>query len=1124
MLIFAAKFAHMSKLTKLMLSLLLSVFSIALVKAQETTSEISGSISNNKEAVAGATITAIHTPTGTKYVTSSRKDGRYNLPNLRIGGPYVITVSFVGFKEEKQDNVFLTLGQEYKADFSLSAESNTLTELVVKTTRQDKLFNNSHTGAQEIVGRNQIERLPTINRSLQDFTRLTPQANGLAFGGQSNQYNNVTVDGANFNNSFGLSGTLGGQTNSQPISLDAIEQIQVNLSPYDVRQGSFSGAGINTVTKSGTNTVKGTVYTYLKGQGTQGYKVGDVTVPKQSFSYNLRGFSVGGPIIKNKLFFFVSGESERRTDPGTSFIANDATHQANGVSVSAANATLLSQLADTLKARFGYDPGAFQGYSYRTQSDKITAKIDWNIDSKNTFTLKYNYLKSFKNQPASNSGSVNSSYGRAAGQYAMPFYGSGYTINNNFNIIIAELNTRFSNKASNKLQVGYTSLRDFRSALSNKMTSGSFKGLDMPLVDILDGNNNPYTSFGYEQYTYGNILNTDVFQVNDIFTLYQGKHELTFGTQNSFKKYKNGFSPAYNGVFRFNSLNDFYTSLQTGTAAPRYDLSASLSKDGSFPYVGPKDQEYGFFAQDKWRVKQNFTVTYGIRADIAAFQNTFQYNPTVDTLSLFYNGTHINTAQKPKTSFLISPRVGFNWDVFSDQKTQVRGGIGWFAGPPPFVWISNQASNNGILFGSVSSGKGYAFNPNVNAYRDSAKATAYSINATDPSFKFPQALKGSLAIDQKLPDNFVITAEATFAKDVNAVYFQNVNLPNATTQLVDGNGLTRPRYSTFAIYPLGSSPVSATNPNIGNAIYMKNTNKGYAYTLTLQVQKTFRNLYLNVAYTYQQAKDIMVGGSTAATMWGSKPVYGDPNRPELGYSNAYLSHRIIASAYYRKEYGKHFATSIGALFEAAPNGVSSYVYSGDLNGDNQTSNDLLYIPTSADLKNYVTNGQLEASAPTKVVTYSNGTATTTTVNDPRTPDQIATQIESYIQQDKYLSKHRGDYAKRNALIYPWFKRLDLNVTQDFYFVTKNKTRHTLRFSVDIVNAGNLFNKDWGTYQLPNVTSLIKVDKVINNGTTPVFSFPYANGGTLSPYTKTWKDDTSILSRWQMQFGIRYLFN
>jgi len=1117
-----------ASMRKTMIRLVSVVFLLTLAfvtKAQETTSEITGLVTDAQGApVSGATITALHTPTGTKYSTSSRKDGRFNFANVKIGGPYTITTTFVGFKDEVQDNIMLVLGQEFRADFKLSPISNTLTEVVVRTGTQNKIFNNNRTGNQEIITRDQLDKLPTINRSLQDFTKLTPTANGLAFGGQSNQYNNLTVDGANFNNSFGLSGTLGGQTNSQPISLDAIEQIQVNVSPYDVRQGGFSGAGINTVTKSGTNTFKGSVYTYTKGAGTQGYKVGDVTLPKQDLSYNLRGFTIGGPIIKNKLFFFVSGEQERRTDPGTQFVAYDANHTPDGVSVSAASAALLQQLADTLKARFGYNPGAFQGYSYKTQSDKITAKIDWNINNKHTLTIKYNYLKSSRDIQASNSGSV-SGVGRTPGPTAMPFYGSGYTINNNFNIVIAELNSRFSNRISNKLQVGYTALKDFRSSLSGTQTAGKNAGAYMPLVDILDGNNTPFTSFGYEQYTYGNVLNTNVFQFNDILNVFAGKHELTFGTQNSFKKYENGFSPAYEGVFRFNSLDDFYASLNGNKAAARYDLSASLKSDGSFPLVGPKDQEYSVFAQDKWRIKRNLTITYGARLDLAVFQNTFLYNPVVDTLSKFYNGTHLNTGQGPKSSLLFSPRIGVNWDVFGDHKTQVRGGVGVFAGPPPFVWISNQASNSGVaLFGSISNGTGYMFNSDPNAYRNVITGTggglakSYSINVTDPNFKFPQALKASLAIDQKLPDNYIVTFEYTIARNINAVFFQNVNLPNATLTMPDG----RPYYTATKIYPAGTSSVN--NPDIGNAIYMTNTNKGYAYTATLQVQKTFRNLYLNAAYTFQESKDIMVGGSTAATMWGSKPVSGDPNAVGLGFSNAYLPHRVIVSASYRKEYAKHFATSIGAIFEAAPNGTGSYIYSGDLNGDGQTANDLLYIPTKADIQGYIANGQIAKASATTVVTYNNGVPTRTTVQDTRTFDQIGQQIDQFISQDDYLSKHRGEIAKRNALIYPWFKRLDLNLTQDFYLMT-GKTKHTLRLTVDLINAGNLFNKDWGLYQIPNIASPIAVKtSVVNGAPKPVFSFPYLNGGTQTPYSTTWKNDVSTISRWQMQIGFRYLFN
>jgi Carboxypeptidase regulatory-like domain len=1106
---------------KRLLIMAFAILSVFTISAQETTSDIAGRVTGNNNPLPGATVTAVHVPSGSTYKTTSRSDGRFNLPNVRIGGPYKITVTYVGYVQAEQLDITLTLGQEYKADFALVPDTKQLNEVTVTNSGTGgKVFNSSHTGNQEIITRSQLERLPTVNRSLLDFTRLTPGANGLSFGGQSNQYNNITVDGANFNNSFGLSGTLGGQTNSQPISTDALEQVQVNVSPYDVRQGGFSGASINSVTRSGTNTFRGSLYTYIKGPGTQGYNVEDIKIPRQNFSYNLTGFTVGGPIIENKLFFFVSGEQENRTDPGTSFIASDATNKPNGVSVSNANADTLNALAAFLKNTYGYDPGAFQNYSYKTQSKKLTIKVDWNLDQNNTLTVKYNYLNSSRQIQASNSGSVNSSYGRTPGQYAMPFYGSGYKINNNFDIIIAELNTRLGNKASNKLQIGYTALRDFRSPL----TTSPF-----PLVDILDGSGNPYTSFGYEQFTYGNLLNTDVYQLNDIYIMYKGAHEITVGTQNSLKKYSNGFSPAYEGVYRFNSVSAFYAAAaDPSVKAARYDLSYTLPPNGPFPLVGPQDLELGFFVQDKWRVKQNFTLIYGLRVDIPIFKNTFLQNDSAAALT-FYNGIHLNTGQAPHVNPLFGPRLGFNWDVNGDQKTQVRGGVGLFAGPPPFVWISNQASNSGVaLFGSVSNSTTTSFSPEVNpnpnwpANATKSLSKSYSLNVTDPSFKFPQALKSSLAIDQKVLTNWIVTLEFTYSKDVNAAFFQNVNLPSNGTALVGADN--RIRYASSQIYPVGgAAAATVSNPNIGNAIYMTNVNGGYAYTATVQVQRQFRNLYVNVSYTYMQAKDVMVGGSTAATMWGSKPISGDPNAPQLGYSNSYMPQHVIASASYKFIYGKYFATTVGLIYEAAPSGVGSYVYNGDLNNDAQTSNDLLYIPTIADHESG------------KYVTAGGGGL------DTRSPEDVWYQINAFIQQDKYLNSHRGKYAERNAVIFPWYNRVDANVSQDFY-IKAGKNTHTLRFSVDIVNVGNLINKDWGIYRLPAAGTgssilLSGVPNVINVGLisakvgangVPVYGFPYQIAPTATsagvPYTHSWKDDTSLASRWQMQFGIRYLFN
>ncbi|MEP6615257.1 MAG: carboxypeptidase regulatory-like domain-containing protein [Ginsengibacter sp.] len=1087
------------------------------VFAQETTSEIHGAVvDGNGIPLSGATVVTVHEPTGTRSTTTTRKDGLYNLSNLKVGGPYKIDVTYIGFKSDKKENIQLLLGQDYRADFKLIAETKELTNVVVTSSRADKIFNSSHTGSQEIISRSQIERLPTINRSLQDFTKLSPTSNGLSFGGRSSQYNNVTVDGANFNNAFGLSGTLGGQTNAQPISIDAIEQIQVNISPYDVRQGGFSGAGVNSVTRSGTNQFKGSVYTYLRGPDLQGYKIRNKTIPKSDFKYNLRGASIGGPIIQNKLFFFISGEQERKTEPATTLVANKPGQTAVPGVVSQAVADTLDALKSFLQSKFGYNPGEYQGYDYRTNSDKLTVRLDLNINSSNTFTIKYNYLKSLRDITASNSGAVGS---RQPSNTGLPFSGNGYTINNNFNIFIGELNTKISNKSNNKLQVGYTALRDFRSS----QASGDF-----PLVDILNGQGQTYTSFGYEPFTYNNLLSTNIFQISDIYTYYAGKHEITVGTQNYKKTFKNGFAPNYEGAFIFNSLTDFYNSVNKGDSNARsYNLSYALTKDGTFPFAKIGVTELGFFAQDKYRVKDNLTITYGFRLDLPVFQDKFDSNPNVPTLT-FRDGKHYDVGEKPATNLLISPRVGFNWDVFKNGRTQVRGGVGSFSGPPPFVWVSNQASNNGVQFGSIST-KNLPFSSNINAYRPSSGAinTSYNLVVVDKDFKYPQVLKSTLAFDQKLPEDIIFTVEGTYSKDLHAVNYENVNLPATGTPLAGPDN--RIRFSGTRIYGGTPPPATVSNPNISSAILLKNYSKGYSYSVTFELQKAFRNFNTSVAYTHSKAKSLQDGGSIAASSWRDRPVKNDPNAPELGFANFYQPNRLIAQASYRKEYAKHYATSIGLVFEIAPSPTSailpittagSYTYSGDVNNDGTGgNNDLIYIPRS--------------QSEIVLVPVNTGGGT---VTDTRTPDEIWNQLNNFINQDKYMKAHRGEVAERNGVVLPYYKHLDLNITQDFYLKT-GTSKHTLRLSFDIINLGNLLNKNWGIGKIfstpfntsQNAASFLKFEGLVKtagdpNVGKPQFSFPYQDAANKIPFSSSWQDNTTTFSRWQGQIGIRYLFN
>lgn len=1102
----------------LLILLLTTVWTGSAVFAQGvTTASINGVVTDGKAPIPGASVVLTHVPSGTVYTVVTRGNGRYNLVNVKVGGPYTLKISYIGFQAYVQDNFTLSIGQDQAINVKLQDGTTDLREVKVVGS-QGKVINSSRTGARETITRAQIDALPTINRSLSDFTKLTPSASStssMSFGGRSSNFNNVTVDGALFNNSFGLSGTLGGQASSQPISLDAIDQIQVDLAPYDVRQGFFTGAGVNTVIKSGTNEIKGSVYYYGRGTGLTGYNAGTTKVNQVPFDYNSRGFSLGGPIIKNKLFFFVSGEQERISNPATTFVA--ARDGVSGATVSQADAKTLDAIAATLKSRYGYDPGPYENYAYKTQSDKITVKLDWNIDKNNTLSAKYFYLKSSKDQPASNSGITNDKVGfgttRAPGIATMPFYGSGYTINNNFNIGMLELNSKISNTISNKLTAGYSALRDFRSSLS---------GTNVPMVDIGNGSTDPVTgkvtaanatmtSFGYELYTAGNLLSSNIGQLSDDLTVFAGKHEFTFGTSNQSQSFTNGFAPDYNGLYTYNSAADFIANKPALAYTYR-----NAADGGALPLASIKSYNFSLYAQDKYRAADNFVLTYGLRADYNYYPLDLASNPNAAALT-FQQGIHVDVSKLPKSRIQMSPRIGFNWDVNGDQTTQVRGGTGLFAGLTPFVWISNQASNGGTLFssGTVNASKTpndprLIYNSNVNANRPtgaSAANTSYELDVTDPNLKLPKIWRTNLAIDQQLPFGIIGTLEGSYTKDINAIYHQNLVLSDAYTTLPGVEGQIRYASNNTTI---NSAPVSATNPTITGLYYMTNTNKGYSYFVTGQLQKSFLSgFYANVAYTHTESKDVNDGGSTASSIWSGRPVAGNPNADNLSNSSYVMPNRFIASFAYRKEYGKNYATSVGLFFESANSGAVSYITGGDPNGDGAT-NDLMFVPKNQGdiilVKDFDT--------------------------DPRTAAQTWNQLNAFINQDKYLSQHRGEFTKRNAVILPYFKRADLNITQDFFVKAgKNRTtKNTIRVEFNMINLSNFLNKNWGLYQnaytgFNNGTVSVLTYKGIDAATgRPTYSFPYLDKNNLIPVTSSTKTNTDQLSRWQAQIGVRYIFN
>ncbi|GAB3640832.1 TonB-dependent receptor [Spirosoma arcticum] len=1104
-----------------------------------TTSSISGVVADDKnQGLPGATVVAIHTPSGTQYGTTTNVEGQYNFPAVRIGGPYTLTISYVGYTEQKVENLFANLGTSANANVRLAEAGKQLEEVLITASRSS-VINTNRTGAATGISNTQITTLPTLNRSFADFTRLDARANGLSFAGRNSGYNNFTVDGALFNNAFGLSSTVGGQAGAQPISIDAIDQIQVTIAPYDVRQGAFTGAGINAVTRSGSNKVQGSVYYYVRDQTFVGKKIDGVEQPLNAFNLNNVGFRLGGPIIKNKLFLFVNYERERRNDgvPGNFLAARPGL---TGTNVSRASAADLDRLSTFIQQQYGFDPGPYEGYTLPSNSDKGTARLDWNISQNHKLNVKYNFLTSYADIVPSTSGAL--PQGRGPNATALPYLASFYRINNNLQSVIGELNSTFGSRFANTLQVGYSAFRDERETPYLPQT--------FPLVDIGNGSGQQLTAFGFEPFTANNILNSNVFQISDNFTIFAGKNTFTIGTYNEFYSFKNGFAPNYNGQFQFASVDAFISNatqrpIAGGTAIAnptRYQIQYSALPDGSFPFAEIKAAQYGFYVQDELQARRNLKFTIGLRADIPSVPTEIQQNTNLAALTGFREGVRLNTSQFQKTSLLFSPRVGFNWDVRDDKITQVRGGAGIFTGRVPYVWVSNQASNNGVLFGSSlinNPGSTTAiparnFNPDVNAYRPvgAPANTSYNIAITDQNFKFPQVFRANLGIDRNLGNGYILTLEGIYTKDINAVYHQNVNLPVSTQNLRSSDGGdNRPIYysNNAAGFPAtqlnriygqagqggvtSATAVSAANPNISDAILMRNTNLGYSYNLTAEIQKQFANgFYMKAAYSYTDSRSVNDGGSIAQSIWRDRSISGDPNANVLSYSGFLTPHRIIGVAAYRLEYlNKRAATTISLFYNGASGNRISYAYAGDLNGDAQNQNDLIFVPRN------------ESDIQLRDITTGTGAATVVTYSRA---DQYR-DLNNFIEQDPYLSTRRGQYVERNGGMTPFVSRIDLKVLQEFSLNLGN-TRHAFQVSLDVFNAANLINSEYGNAQFATTVTPITFVGYDNTGATatgrPVFQFPYLDAAARTPRTSTFQAGSAIANRWQAQLGLRYIFN
>jgi hypothetical protein len=1020
--------------------------------AQVTTAALNGRVTDaGGEGLIAATVVAVHTPSGTRYGVTTLNDGRYTISNMRVGGPYTVEASYVGFKNEKVEIVSLNLGQKLSLDFSLKA-SNTLEEVLI-TANQDPILNGERTGAATNISSDQLRNLPTIARSAADFTRLNPMsAEGGSFAGRNDQFNNYSIDGTIFNNPFGLdAATPGGQTDAQPISLDAIEQINVQIAPYDVTQAGFTGASINAVTKSGTNEFHGTVFGFFRNKDMIGGKVADVEVNRGDLKQLQTGFSLGGPIIKNKLFFFANLEIERRSDLGSYFLANRGTDGANISRVLASDLELVSGL---LESRYGYATGDYENYIHRTNNQKGILKLDWNISDKHKLTATYNFLDAFKEKPAHPS-----AIGRRGPDFfTLQFANSGYRINNKIQSGIIELKSLFSNTLSNKLQVGYTSFKDSRDPFSDPF----------PVLNI-GKNGVRYIVAGHEPFSIHNILDQAVFQVNDNLNVYLGKHTLTVGASLEKFDFNNSFNLTGYGArvfFPDIDIADFESFINSGgldaeVEAAKETFAANNAND-TWALAETNLGQAALYIQDEFSPNSRLTITYGVRADMPLYFDTAEkiqenidrnccYDPSIEYYDEDGNAVQFDHTVLPKQTPLISPRVGFNLAFSDDRSTQLRGGTGLFTGRFPFVWIGNQVANPNSFFYCV----------------------------TDPDFKFPQVWRSNLGFDKKIGDSWVASLDIVYTKDVNAMIVRNYGLKLPTGQLEGPDNRN--------IYTAADRALAGGLPT--NAYVFTNTNLGSSFNTSIQLERNFKNgFYAKIGYNFLDAKDAAsIDAEISSDAYDRNPAnLVHTNTPVLAPSLYGNKHRVLGALSKKFTYGS-MATTISLFTEYVAGGRYSYTYSGDINNDGSGLNDLLYVPTDAEIDQMAFSGDAGQQATQKA------------------------DLKTFIAQDEYLSGLRGDYTEKYGALSPWFNHWDLRILQDLKFADK----HGIQLSIDVLNIGNLISSKWGVRQYATYTGLAQPIGVSVTDGVPTYSF--------AGQTSTFFNDFSLLSRWQLQVGLRYAF-
>ena len=1099
------KFLNKKRMKKTILSLLLSIVVGVSGFAQVTTSTISGVVKTEKgETLPGATVQVVHVPTGTKYGASTNLSGKYVVPAVRVGGPYKVIVSFVGFNQNEQTDINASLGVTTNVDVVLVESSTSLKEVVVTGGGRNSTFSKERTGASQQFSRRELQAIPiTGARTIDGITKYNPFGNGSSFGAQDSRLNNFTIDGSQFNNNFGLgsSAQAGGRTGASAISLDAIEQLQVNVAPFDIRQSGFVGAGINAVTRSGSNEIEGSVYQTQRDNSSR--YVGDnargTTVTASKFDEKVQGFRLGAPIIKNKLFIFGNFESIDRTEPGTTWISTGS--PLTGSQVSRPTFQQLTDLSKFMKDKFNYETGPFEGYSNTNTSNKFLVRLDWNINDKNKLTTRYVFHNSEAQIGISNSQSAG--FGnRTQNINAMSFQNSGYTIQDNTRSLVMELNSKFSNTLHNNLIVSYDKQIENRGYMSQMF----------PTIDIKEGSTT-LTSVGFDPFTPGNKLDYNTFNITNNLTKYMDKHTLVGGFNFQMYQSNNLFFPASNGVYIFNSLADFYKAANeslTNGGKPsafvpaRFQFRYSALPGAIEPMQTLKSNRLDLYLQDEYNATKDLVLTFGVRANIIGFDNTALENPTITAMT-FANGEKFNTGTMPKTQVLFEPRLGFNWDVKGEKKTQLRGGTGVFTGRPPYVFLSNQIGNNGVLTGFIdvsgAAAAQYGFTADPNKYFIPSTPTlpsTFDLALTNPDYKFPQVWKTNLAVDQKLPFlGLVGSVEYLYNKTINAVHYYEANLQNPVGTL--GGVDNRPRFG-------GTDATVRVNNSVSRAAVLTTKDGAYHESLTLKLEKPVqKGFWGSVAWTTANSKDFMSAGSIASGSWQSALSVNGNNDLGLSFADAFVKNRFVGLLGYRIEYGKGLggATTFTLGYVGQQSNPFSYIAAGDLNGDRVNNNDLIFVPNKG--------------SDIKFASLTAGGKTFTEAEQ-----QVA--FDAFIGQDEYLSTRRGQYAERNGGLLPYLHRLDFSVAQDV-FVKIGGKRNSFQIRMDILNFTNMLNNDWGVSQratAPQLLNFVSRDAVTNVPTYRLATQRLTDGSTILA-RDSYQYNSSVFDVWSAQLGIRYIF-